>query len=116
MESMTWTLDCGEFMVIATPQPAAPQPTFAWAIIEADRHGSLHELFIIDLHEWFVGKAGTHYKTCHYGARSSTSAEQPSRHSNFRRVRVTSNCGGSCGDGNCDSCAARRASCRLGWP
>ena len=41
IKTMTWTLDCGEFMVVATPQPAAPQPTFAWAIIEADRHGSV---------------------------------------------------------------------------
>ena len=37
VEAMTWTVDCGEFMVVATPQPAAPQMTLVWTVAEADR-------------------------------------------------------------------------------
>jgi len=34
---MVWTVDCGEFMVVATPQPAAAQMTLVWTVAEADR-------------------------------------------------------------------------------
>jgi len=37
VEAMVWTVDCGEFMVVATPQPAAAQMTLVWTVAEADR-------------------------------------------------------------------------------
>lgn len=36
--AMTWTLACGDYMVVATLHPEAAAPRFAYTIVEADRH------------------------------------------------------------------------------
>ena len=35
--SMSWTLACGDFMVVASLYPEAENPTFAYTFVESDR-------------------------------------------------------------------------------